>query len=99
LGFVFLGFEIPELSRRLNVSLRKSLAPLVGLTLAASVFVLAPVTPAAAQDAPEGQEEALAYHAWFAANQQQDTVKAVTERFRLALLRLAWPLASKHQKG
>jgi tetratricopeptide (TPR) repeat protein len=63
-----------KLSRRLNVSLRKSLAVPVGLTLTALVLVLAPVAPAAAQD---DQDEALAYHAWFAANQQQDNVKAV----------------------
>ena len=59
------------------MSLRKLLIALVGLTLAVGVFVLAPVTPAAAQDAPEGQDEALAYHAWFAANQTQDNAKAV----------------------
>ena len=57
------------------MSLRKPLATLAGLTLAAVVLTLAPVTPAAAQD--EGQDEALAYHAWFAANQQQDNAKAV----------------------
>jgi hypothetical protein len=62
------------LPRRLNVSLRKSLTTLVGLTLAAVVLILVPVTPAAAQD---DQDEALAYHAWFAANQQQDNAKAV----------------------
>ncbi len=56
------------------MSLRKLLIALVGLTLAVGVFVLAPVTPAAAQD---DQEEALAYHAWFAANQTQDNAKAV----------------------
>ena len=44
-------------------SLRNSLATLVGLTLAAAVLVLAPVSQAAAQD----QEEAIAYHGWFAA--------------------------------
>jgi tetratricopeptide (TPR) repeat protein len=58
------------------VSLRKSLTTMVGLTLVAAVFVLAPLSPAVAQE-EEGQEEALAYHAWFAANQQQDNVKAV----------------------
>jgi tetratricopeptide (TPR) repeat protein len=65
---------IPVLPRRLNVSLRKPLTTLVGLTLAAAILVLAPVAPAAAQ---EEQDEALAYHAWFAANQQQDNAKAV----------------------
>jgi tetratricopeptide (TPR) repeat protein len=56
------------------VSLRKSLITLVGLTLAAGVLVLAAGTPAAAQEA---QDEALAYHAWFAANLTQDNAKAV----------------------
>ena len=56
------------------MSLRKSLAALVGLTLAAAVLVLATANPVAAQE----QDEALAYHAWFAANQLQDTAKAVT---------------------
>ena len=53
--------------------LRNLLARLAGLTLAAAVLVLAPVSPAAAQD----QDEAIAYHAWFAANQAQDNAKAV----------------------
>jgi tetratricopeptide (TPR) repeat protein len=67
----------PEQYRRLNVSLGKPLATLAGLTLAAVVLTLVPVTPAAAQDESQEQEEALAYHAWFAANQQQDNAKAV----------------------
>ena len=53
--------------------LRNSLATLVGLTLAVAVLVLAPASPLAAQD----QEEAIAYHAWFAANQTQDNPKAI----------------------
>jgi tetratricopeptide (TPR) repeat protein len=73
------------LSRRLNVSLRSSLATPAGLVLAAAVLVLAaavlvlaPASRASAQEGQEeGQEEALAYHAWFAANQQQQTAKAV----------------------
>lgn len=64
---------IPVLLRRLNVPLRHSLAMLVGFTLAAAVLVFAPASPVAAQD----QEEAIAYHAWFAANQAQDNAKAV----------------------
>ena len=40
---------------------------------AVAVLVLTPVAPAAAQE----QDEALAYHAWFAANQAQDNEKAV----------------------
>ena len=59
------------------MSLGKPLATLAGLTLAAVVLTLVPVTPAAAQDESQEQEEALAYHAWFAANQQQDNAKAV----------------------
>jgi len=55
------------------VPLRNLLATLVGLTLAVSVLVLAPASPLAAQD----QEEAIAYHGWFAANQTQDNTKAV----------------------
>jgi len=55
------------------VPLRNSLATLVGLTLAVAVLVLAPASPLAAQD----QEEAIAYHGWFAANQTQDNTKAV----------------------
>ncbi len=53
--------------------LRNSLAALAGLTLAAAVLVLVPANPGLAQE----QEEALAYHAWFAANQTQDIPKAV----------------------
>jgi tetratricopeptide (TPR) repeat protein len=64
---------IRVLLRRLNVPLRNSLATLVGLTLAVAVLVLAPASPLAAQD----QEEAIAYHGWFAANQAQDNSKAV----------------------
>jgi tetratricopeptide (TPR) repeat protein len=75
LGFAINKDCIQVLPRRLNVSLRKSLTTLVGLTLTAAVLALAPVAPAAAQD--DDQEEALAYHAWFAANQQQDNAKAV----------------------
>ena len=55
------------------MSLRKSLAVVVGLTLAAAVLVVVPANQALAQE----QEEALAYHAWFAANQAQDNAKAV----------------------
>jgi tetratricopeptide (TPR) repeat protein len=58
------------------VSLRMSLATLVGLGLA-TIVVLAHGTPAVAQEGQEDQEEALAYHAWFAANQNQDNAKAV----------------------
>jgi hypothetical protein len=55
------------------VSLRKSLAALAGLALAVA-FVVVPASPALAQ---EDQDEAIAYHAWFAANQAQDNAKAV----------------------
>jgi tetratricopeptide (TPR) repeat protein len=61
------------LPRRLNVSLRKSLAALAGLVVVVGLIALAP-NPVSAQ---EDQEEALAYHAWFAANQAQDNAKAV----------------------
>ena len=58
------------------MSLRKSLATLAGLVVV-GLFALAP-NPVAAQ---EDQEEALAYHAWFAANQNQDNAKAVEAAF------------------
>lgn len=52
--------------------LRHSLAALAGFALAA-ILVIAPASTVLAQE----QEEALAYHAWFAANQAQDNAKAV----------------------
>jgi hypothetical protein len=63
-----------KLPRRLNVSLLKSPAAPVGLILAVVALVALAVPPASAQ---EDQDEALAYHAWFAANQAQDNAKAV----------------------
>jgi tetratricopeptide (TPR) repeat protein len=73
LGFAFLKNAIPVLSRRLNVSLRKSLSNLAVLTLAAVALVALSAAPGLAQD----QDEAIAYHGWFAANQVQDNAKAV----------------------
>jgi hypothetical protein len=63
-----------KLPRRLNVSLLKSLAPRAGLILAVVALAGVVASPAIAQ---EDQDEALAYHAWFAANQAQDNAKAV----------------------
>ncbi len=54
------------------MSLRKSLATMAGLVVVGLVALSA--NPVLAQ---EDQEEALAYHAWFAANQAQDNAKAV----------------------
>jgi tetratricopeptide (TPR) repeat protein len=56
------------------VSLRKSLAKLAGLAVVVGLVALS-ANPVLAQD--QEQEEALAYHAWFAANQAQDNAKAV----------------------
>jgi hypothetical protein len=63
-----------KVPRRLNVSLLKSPAAPAGLILAVMVLVAATASPALAQD---DQGEALAYNAWFAANQAQDNAKAV----------------------
>jgi hypothetical protein len=54
------------------VSLRKSLVTLAGLAAVVGLVALSP-NPVLAQE----QDEALAYHAWFAANQAQDNAKAV----------------------
>jgi len=54
------------------VSLRKSLVTLAGLAVVVGLVALS-ANPVLAQD----QDEALAYHAWFAANQAQDNAKAV----------------------
>jgi tetratricopeptide (TPR) repeat protein len=62
---------MPELPRRLNVSHRKLLATLASLVIVGLIAL----TPNAV--AQENQDEALAYHAWFAANQAQDNAKAV----------------------
>ena len=56
------------------MSHRKSLAPLAGLVLATAFLAVVPTSPLLAQD---DQEEAIAYHAWFAANNAQDNAKAV----------------------
>lgn len=53
--------------------LRKSLATLAGFAVVVGLIALS-ANPVLAQD---DQEEALAYHAWFAANQAQDNAKAV----------------------
>jgi len=55
------------------VPLRKSLVALASLVLASAFLVVVPTSPLQAQD----QDEAIAYHAWFAANQAQDNAKAV----------------------
>jgi tetratricopeptide (TPR) repeat protein len=55
------------------VSLRKSLVALAGLALTTALLVVVPTSPLHAQD----QDEAIAYHGWFAANQAQDNAKAV----------------------
>lgn len=55
------------------MSLRKSLSSLAGLALVAIALVAVSASPGLAQE----QDEALAYHAWFAANQAQDNAKAV----------------------
>ena len=54
------------------MSLRKSLVTLAGLAVVVGLVALS-ANPVLAQD----QDEALAYHAWFAANQAQDNAKAV----------------------
>ena len=54
------------------MSLRNVFAT-VAVALVAALLVLGPVTSAAAQD----QDEAIAYNAWFAANQAHDIAKAV----------------------
>jgi hypothetical protein len=54
------------------VSLRRSLATLAGLAVVVGLVALS-ASPVLAQE----QDEALAYHAWFAANQAQDNAKAV----------------------
>ena len=55
------------------MSLRKSLSNLAVLTLVAMALVALSAAPGLAQD----QDEAIAYHGWFAANQVQDNAKAV----------------------
>jgi tetratricopeptide (TPR) repeat protein len=55
------------------VPLRKLLVALAGLILTSAFLVVVSASPLRAQD----QDEALAYHAWFAANQAQDNAKAV----------------------
>ncbi len=55
------------------MSLRKSLSNLAVLTLVAVALVALSAAPGLAQD----QDEAIAYHGWFAANQVQDNAKAV----------------------
>jgi tetratricopeptide (TPR) repeat protein len=57
-----------------NVPLRNIFAT-VAVALVAALLVLGPVASGAAQD--KEQDEALAYNAWFAANQAQDAAKAV----------------------
>jgi tetratricopeptide (TPR) repeat protein len=74
LGFVFSKSAVQKLPRRLNVSLLKSPAAPAGLILAVMALAAVIASPALAQ---EDQEEALTYHAWFAANQAQDNAKAV----------------------
>ena len=54
------------------MSLRKSLAALAGLAVVVGLIALS-ANPVLAQE----QDEAIAYHAWFAANQAQDNAKAV----------------------
>ena len=54
------------------MSLRRSLATLAGLAVVVGLVALS-ASPVLAQE----QDEALAYHAWFAANQAQDNAKAV----------------------
>ena len=54
------------------MSLRKSPAALVGLAVVVGLVALS-ASPVLAQE----QDEAIAYHAWFAANQAQDNAKAV----------------------
>ncbi len=54
------------------MSLRKSPAALVGLAVVVGLVALSAI-PVLAQE----QDEAIAYHAWFAANQAQDNAKAV----------------------
>jgi len=54
------------------VSLRKSPAALVGLAIVVGLVALS-ASPVLAQE----QDEAIAYHGWFAANQAQDNAKAV----------------------
>jgi hypothetical protein len=58
----------------MNVSLRNVFATLA-VALIAALVVLGPVASGGAQD--KQQDEAIAYNAWFAANQAQDAAKAV----------------------
>jgi tetratricopeptide (TPR) repeat protein len=63
--------------RRLNVFLRKTLAPAAaGIILLAGALALAPAAPAAAQEVV--QDEGEAYRAWHEASQANDIPKAIT---------------------